>query len=41
LQVAEAAAVVADAELMEGHAISSRLRLNPEYFPEMMELLGE
>jgi len=41
LQVAEAAAVVADAELMEGHAISSRLRLNPEYFPEMMEWLGE
>ena len=41
LQVAEAAAVVADAELMEGHAISSRLRLNPEYFPEMMEWLDE
>jgi sulfopropanediol 3-dehydrogenase len=32
-QVAEAAAVVADAELMFGHAISARLRLNPEYFP--------
>lgn len=32
-QVAEAAAVVADAELMYGHAISARLRLNPEYFP--------
>jgi sulfopropanediol 3-dehydrogenase len=30
--VAEAAAVVADAELMFGHAVSSRLRLNPEYF---------
>jgi sulfopropanediol 3-dehydrogenase len=37
-QVAEHAAVVADAELMEGHAVSSRLRLNPEYFPEMSEL---
>jgi sulfopropanediol 3-dehydrogenase len=33
-QVAEAAAVVADAELMFGHAISARLRLNPEYFPD-------
>lgn len=33
-QVAEAAAVVADAELMHGHAISARLRLNPEYFPD-------
>ena len=41
LQVAEAAAVVADAELMRGHAISSRLRLNPEYFPDMMEWLDE
>ncbi len=30
--VAEPAAVVADAELMFGHAISARLRLNPEYF---------
>ena len=33
-QVAEAAAVVADAELMYGHAVSSRLRLNPEYFDD-------
>jgi sulfopropanediol 3-dehydrogenase len=37
-QVAEHTAVVADAELMHGHAVSSRLRLNPEYFPEMSEL---
>ncbi len=37
-QVAEQAAVVADAELMEGHAISARLRLNPEYFPDSSEL---
>ncbi len=37
LSVAEHAAVVADAELMAGHAISARLRLNPEYFPEMLE----
>ena len=36
--VAEPAAVVADAELMFGHAISSRLRLNPEYFPDALEL---
>ena len=35
-QVAEHAAVVADAELMFGHAVSARLRLNPEYFPEAM-----
>ncbi len=35
--VAEPAAVVADAELMFGHAISSRLRLNPEYFPDALE----
>ena len=41
LQVAEAAAVVADAELMQGHAISSQLRLNPEYFPDIVEWLGE
>jgi sulfopropanediol 3-dehydrogenase len=33
-QVAEHAAAVADAELMQGHAISARLRLNPEYFPD-------
>ena len=39
LLVAEAAAVVADAELMEGHAISARLRLNPEYFPDVIEHL--
>jgi sulfopropanediol 3-dehydrogenase len=32
--VAEHAAAVADAELMKGHAISARLRLNPEFFPE-------
>ncbi|HEX6301722.1 MAG TPA: histidinol dehydrogenase [Acidimicrobiia bacterium] len=30
--VAEHAAAVADAELMFGHAISARLRTNPEYF---------
>jgi sulfopropanediol 3-dehydrogenase len=36
-QVAEPAAVVADAELMEGHAISARLRLNPEFFPDVLE----
>jgi sulfopropanediol 3-dehydrogenase len=35
--VAEPAAVVADAELMYGHAISARLRLNPEYFPDALE----
>lgn len=35
-QVAEHAAVVADAELMFGHAVSARLRLNPEFFPEAM-----
>jgi len=39
--VAEPAAVVADAELMFGHAISSRLRLNPEYFPDALEQAGE
>lgn len=32
--IAEPAAAIADAELMHGHAISSRLRLNPEYFPD-------
>jgi sulfopropanediol 3-dehydrogenase len=36
-QVAEPAAVVADAELMAGHAISARLRLNPEFFPDVLE----
>jgi sulfopropanediol 3-dehydrogenase len=39
MQVAEHSAVVADAELMEGHAISCRLRLNPEYFPDVVEHL--
>lgn len=38
MQVAEPAAVVADAELMEGHAISARLRLNPEFFPDIIEI---
>jgi sulfopropanediol 3-dehydrogenase len=38
MQVAEPAAVVADAELMAGHAISSRLRLNPEFFPDILEV---
>ncbi|MGH8926909.1 MAG: histidinol dehydrogenase [Acidimicrobiia bacterium] len=32
--VAEHAAAVAEAELMAGHAISARLRLNPEFFPD-------
>jgi sulfopropanediol 3-dehydrogenase len=32
--VAEPAAAIADAELMRGHAISARLRLNPEFFPD-------
>ncbi len=32
MQVAEHAAGLADAELMYGHAISARLRTNPEYF---------
>ncbi len=35
-QVAEHGAVVADAELMFGHAVSSRLRLNPEYFDDAL-----
>ena len=38
MHVAEAAAVVADAELMAGHAISARLRLNPEFFPDVLEI---
>ncbi len=38
--VAEPAAVVADAELMFGHAISARLRLNPEYFPDALGAEG-
>lgn len=37
LVVAEPAAVVADAELMEGHAVSARLRLNPEFFPDVLD----
>jgi sulfopropanediol 3-dehydrogenase len=37
LVVAEPAAVVADAELMAGHAISARLRLNPEFFPDILQ----
>ncbi len=37
LAVAGPAAVVADAELMEGHAISARLRLNPEFFPDVLQ----
>lgn len=41
LVVAEPAAVVADAELMEGHAVSSRLRLNPEFFPDVLEVTGD
>jgi sulfopropanediol 3-dehydrogenase len=39
LAVAEAAAVVADAELMAGHAISARLRLNPEFFPDILDAI--
>lgn len=39
--VAEPAAVVADAELMFGHAISARLRLNPEYFGDALEAQGD
>ena len=35
--IAEPAAAVADAELMFGHAISARLRLNPEYFADALE----
>jgi sulfopropanediol 3-dehydrogenase len=38
MQVADTAAVVADAELMAGHAISARLRLNPEFFPDVLEI---
>lgn len=36
-QVAEHGAVVADAELMFGHAVASRLRLNPEYFADALD----
>jgi sulfopropanediol 3-dehydrogenase len=38
LATAEHAAVVADAEMMYGHAISARLRLNAEYFPDVIGL---
>ena len=38
LATAEHAAVVADAEMMHGHAISARLRLNAEYFPDVIGL---
>ncbi|MDH4115834.1 MAG: histidinol dehydrogenase [Acidimicrobiia bacterium] len=41
LAVAEHSAVVADAELMEGHAISARLRLNPEFFPDVLDHLDD
>ena len=41
LSVAEPAAVVADAELMAGHAISARLRLNPEFFPDILEVIDD
>ena len=36
--VAPHAAGVADAELMFGHAISARLRVNPEYFWDALEM---
>jgi sulfopropanediol 3-dehydrogenase len=39
--VAEHGAVVADAELMFGHAISARLRLDPKFFPDVEPLLPE
>ncbi|MBK5268318.1 MAG: histidinol dehydrogenase [Acidimicrobiia bacterium] len=39
--VAEHSAVVADAELMMGHAVSARLRLNPEYFPDIIEYIRD
>ncbi len=41
LAVAEHGAVVADAELMFGHAISARLRLDPKFFPDVEPLLPE
>lgn len=41
MKVAEPAAVVADAELMAGHAISARLRLNPEFFPDVLDVTDE
>ena len=39
VEVAEHAAVVSDAELMFGHAISTRLRLDPKFFPDVEPLL--
>ena len=41
VEVAEHAAIVADAELMEGHAISARLRLDPKFFPDVEPLLSD
>lgn len=41
LEVAEHAAAVADAELMFGHAISARLRTNPEYFWDVARIEDE
>jgi sulfopropanediol 3-dehydrogenase len=41
LAVAEHGAVVADAELMFGHAITARLRLDPKFFPDVEALLPE
>lgn len=41
MAVAEHAAAVADAELMFGHAISARLRTNPEYFWDAMSEVRE
>lgn len=41
LQTAEHAAVVADAETMHGHGISARLRLDGEYFPDVIGLDDE
>ncbi len=38
MATAEHAAVVADAEMMYGHAVSARLRLNAEYFPDVIGL---
>jgi sulfopropanediol 3-dehydrogenase len=38
MATAEHAAVVADAEMMHGHAISARLRLDAEYFPDVIGL---
>lgn len=41
MATAEHAAVVADAEMMYGHAISARLRLNAEYFTDVIGLGDE